>query len=251
MDWIKRFSRRSFLWILFWNTLLCAAVAVPAWFGLDVLLSLGKEAAALQPEANVSVRITELMGFLGGFRHYAVGVIYAVFFLFSLILWLCVRGSAKKAAALAAPPEKEEKPKPQVDEKSARQKQMDDQRRALLLFSMLQREGRLMDFFAEDLSLYEDDQIGAAARGVQESCKKLIEKHFNPQPVLDHEEGEAITIEEDFDPAAIKLIGAVSGKPPFRGVLRHRGWRAGRFEMPTLIAQGDPRLIAPAEVELE
>ena len=94
-------------------------------------------------------------------------------------------------------------------------------------------------------------KLGQRQEGVQESCKKLIEKHFNPKPVLDHEEGEFITVEEDFDPAAIKLIGNVSGKPPFKGILRHRGWRAGRFELPTLIAQGDPRLISPAEVELE
>ncbi|MBI9074410.1 MAG: DUF2760 domain-containing protein [Desulfatibacillum sp.] len=251
MNWMKRFSRRSFWWILFWNTLLCAAVLVPAWIGLDILMGLGGEVAKIQPEANASARLAELLGFLEGFRLYAVGVIYAVFFLFSLILWLCVRGSAKKAALVAAEPKKVEKPKDETDEKSARQKAMDDQRRALLLFSLLQREGRLMDFFAEDLSLYEDDQIGAAARGVQESCKKLIEKHFNPMPVLDHEEGGPIIVEDNFDPAAIKLIGNVSGKPPFKGILRHRGWRAGRFEMPTLIAQGDPRLISPAEVEIE
>ena len=165
MDWMKRFSRRSFWWILFWNTLLCAAMLVPAWFGLDILMGSCSEVVKIQPETNASARLGELLGFLGAFRFYTAGIIYVFFFVVSLILWLCVRGSARKAAMLAEPSKQEEKPKAEVDEKSARQKAMDDQRRALLLFSMLQREGRLMDFFAEDLSLYDDSQIGAAARG--------------------------------------------------------------------------------------
>ncbi len=251
MDWMKRFSRRSFWWILFWNTLLCAGLAVPAWYGLDIMTELCGKVLQNQPGGDAGDRLQVLLSMIESFQIFGALVVFGVALFFSLILWLTLKSSLKTLASTPAEPKEEEKPKDKVDEKSARQKAMDDQRRALLLFSMLQREGRLMDFLAEDLSLYEDDQIGAAARGVQESCKKLIEKHFKPLPVLDKEEGEPVTVEDNFDPASIKLIGNVSGNPPFTGILRHRGWRAGRFELPSLIAQGDPRLISPAEVELE
>jgi hypothetical protein len=50
------------------------------------------------------------------------------------------------------------------------------------------------------------------------------------------------------DPASIKVVGAVSGAPPFRGVLRHRGWRATRVDLPPL--PPGRTIVAPAEVEL-
>ncbi|MBS3731400.1 MAG: DUF2760 domain-containing protein, partial [Desulfobacterales bacterium] len=47
-----------------------------------------------------------------------------------------------------------------------------------------------------------------------------------------------------------KLTGNVTGEPPFTGILRHKGWRAGKLELPVLSSTGDPRIIAPAEVEI-
>jgi Domain of unknown function (DUF2760) len=120
---------------------------------------------------------------------------------------------------------------------------------ALRLLGMLQQEGRFIDFIAEDLSPYPDDQIGAAARGIHEGCRKVLREHVDFEPVLRANEGDNVTVEPGFDPAAIRLTGNVSGTPPFHGVLRHAGWRVRRADVPARRGQ-DPQLLAPAEVEI-
>jgi hypothetical protein len=115
---------------------------------------------------------------------------------------------------------------------------------------LLQREGRLLDFLNEDLSHYTDDQIGAAVRSIQEDCKKAVRKYMDPRPVLDQAEGDAITIAPGFDPDSILLVGNVTGTPPFEGILQHRGWRAGKKEIPRLTDVRDPAVIMPAEVRI-
>ena len=103
--------------------------------------------------------------------------------------------------------------------------------------------------FAEDLSLYEDAQIGAAVRTIQEDCKKTINKYLAPKAVVDQPEGEEVTIEADFDPSAIKLTGNVTGEPPFKGILRHKGWQATKSDLPELSDSQDSKIISPAEVD--
>src|SRR5262245_1503237 len=120
---------------------------------------------------------------------------------------------------------------------------------ALRLLGVLQDEGRFVDFLQEDLSPYPDEQIGAAVRGIQEGCRKAVREHLEIEPVLSGIEGEAVTVEAGFDPAAIRLTGNVTGSPPFRGVLRHPGWRVRRASVPSRRGH-DPHLLAPAEVEI-
>ncbi|MBF0398367.1 MAG: DUF2760 domain-containing protein, partial [Desulfobacterales bacterium] len=132
-----------------------------------------------------------------------------------------------------------------------KEKQENIEKRIFLhLLSILQREGRLIDFLAEDLSTYEDEQIGAAVRDVHEKCKKIIDKYVPSQPILNQDEGDEITVEKGFDAEQIKLIGNVTGEPPFKGVLRHKGWRAKKLNLPTLSNIKDSTIIAPAEVEI-
>ena len=119
---------------------------------------------------------------------------------------------------------------------------------ALALLGLLQEEGRFVDFVTEDLARYPDEQIGAAVRGIHEGCRKALDERVAFEPVLRAAEGETVTIEAGFDPAAIRLTGNVGGEPPFRGVLRHPGWRATRSSFPA--RRRDPHLIAPAEVEI-
>ena len=133
------------------------------------------------------------------------------------------------------------------------QKMEQERKRRLFLhtLSVLQREGRLLDFFAEDLNQYEDDQIGAAVRSIQEDCKKAVKKYINPVPVIEREEGDTVTIEPGFDMDAIALVGNVTGEPPFEGVLRHPGWKAAKKELPKLSDIQDPGIMVPAEVEIQ
>lgn len=120
---------------------------------------------------------------------------------------------------------------------------------ALRLLGVLQEEGRLVDFLEEDLSGYPDDQIGAAARGIHEGCRNALRDRVAFTPVLNGAEGESVMVEAGFDPAAVRLTGNVSGGPPFRGVLRHGGWRAGEVKLPARPGH-DPHVIALAEVEI-
>ena len=167
------------------------------------------------------------------------------FLLFVWLLWLILRRSREK------PLDKGPVPKDGKDFVDQRIEQ--DRKTRLLLhgLSVLQREGRLLDFFDEDLSLYDDEQIGAAVRSIHEDCKKTIKKYINPQPVIEKEEGERVTIEPGFDIDSIKLVGNVSGDPPFEGILKHRGWKAGKKEIPKLSDIQDAAMITPAEVEIQ
>lgn len=120
---------------------------------------------------------------------------------------------------------------------------------ALRLLALLQEEGRLVDFLTESVEPYSDAQIGAATRDVHAGCAKALRAVVDLEPVLPGEEESEVTIEDGFDPAAIRLTGNVSGEPPFRGVLRHAGWRVQAVRLPER-AGVDPVVVAPAEVEL-
>lgn len=119
---------------------------------------------------------------------------------------------------------------------------------ALHLLSLLQREGRLIDFCEEDLAGFSDAQIGAAARAVHEGCRKALRGALSLSPVRPETEGAQVTLPPGFDPRAIRLTGNVVGDPPFSGVLRHHGWKASAVRLPAV--SGDPTLLAAAEVEL-
>jgi Domain of unknown function (DUF2760) len=121
--------------------------------------------------------------------------------------------------------------------------------RAAQLLAVLQRDGRLVDFLMEDLGGYADAQIGAAVRDVHAGCRQALSKYVTLGPVLDEEEGKPVTIERGTDPSRVKVVGNVTGAPPLRGVLRHRGWEATRLNLPPLPTTGRT-IIAPAEVEV-
>ena len=121
---------------------------------------------------------------------------------------------------------------------------------AVSLLALLQREGRLVDFLREDIAAYPDAQVGAAVRAIHASCRKVLDEHLALEPVRSEDEGARVLVERDFDASAIRLTGNVSGKPPFRGILRHRGWRTRRVELPADPLGQDPSIVAPAEVEI-
>jgi hypothetical protein len=121
---------------------------------------------------------------------------------------------------------------------------------ALQLLGLLQREGRLVDFLAESIDGYDDASIGAAVRDIHKGCKKVLTEHFGVVPVMDAEENEAVTVDAGFDPGRIRLVGNVAGDGPFKGTLRHHGWRAAKVSLPVVTAAVDTTIVAPAEVEL-
>jgi len=119
---------------------------------------------------------------------------------------------------------------------------------ALQFLGILQRDSRLVDFVMEDISSYQDDQIGAAVRDLHDQCRDAIKRYVMLQPVIDGVEG-TFAKAPSADPAVVKFVGNVPAKPPSGGLLRHKGWRASKIELPGL--PGDPTIIAAAEIEIE
>jgi hypothetical protein len=66
--------------------------------------------------------------------------------------------------------------------------------------------------------------------------------------VLKGQEESPVTVEANFDAHAIRLTGNVKGSPPFKGTLKHHGWRAKPVK--PFGAPADASVVAPAEVEL-
>lgn len=121
---------------------------------------------------------------------------------------------------------------------------------ALQLLALLQREGRFIDFLEEDVSGFSDADIGAAARVVHDGCKKALDEHFSIEPVHEKDEGSRVKVEKGFDAHAVRLTGNVVGEAPFTGELTHRGWRCTEVRLPKMSEGHDPKILAPAEVEL-
>jgi hypothetical protein len=251
-DIVKAFSRRSLfitvvfmgLGTIFFGTvsyfvLKLSAAQLSLWSQTE-----GGVPAIKQIMAQIVVNPEQII-------YYAVAICAIIFFLFGIIFWLFLRGSFK---TLLKDRHLSDTAKPaQVAEKSTSQKEEQEQnnrRLFLYLLSLLQRDGRLLDFLSEDLERFEDSQIGAAVRNIHENCKKVIDKNLAPRAVIDSNEGEEISVEQGFNPNEIKLIGNVTGEPPFKGILRHKGWQTKKINLPTLTSGQDAGIIAPAEVEI-
>jgi hypothetical protein len=145
--------------------------------------------------------------------------------------------SVVPATAHTAEPRAEEKPLESFD-------------RAIQMLALLQRDARLIDFLTEDVAPYPDAQLGAAVRSVHESCRQVLERYVKLEPVIASDEDQPVTLQAGFDPASIKVIGNATGKPPLRGLLRHRGWRATQVNLPPLPEGSGRSIVAPAEVEI-
>lgn len=154
--------------------------------------------------------------------------------------------AAPEPARVVAEPRPEPRPRA-VEKKDPSAAHRDG---ALALLGLLQREGRLIDFLRESLDGHADADIGVAVRDIHRGCKQVLDDHFVIEPVMPGAEDDAVKIPAGFDPGEVRLIGEVKGEPPFKGVLRHHGWRVTEVKFPTLIDGVDRRVVAPAEVEV-
>jgi len=263
MNMIKSFSRRSLLWTFFVMILLALLFDLAGYYGQQFFFTLLP--VSLIQEVSVhsdafQAGLEKLLLIATALKTLYMPVVTGVIIFFGLLLWLVLRGvfiRVMKKAGLGDDQKKKKIKKDKLKQGQDVKPEIDKQaivdlnkRFYLHLLAVLQREGRLIDFFNEDLSQYEDAQIGAAVRSIQENCKNSLKKYLKPKAVIDQNEGDSISVPPGFDPNAIKLTGNVIGEPPFQGVLRHKGWRASKFDLPTLSSVHDPGIIAPAEVEI-
>lgn len=139
-------------------------------------------------------------------------------------------------------------PKPELP--TGKEDGLFERKDALHVLAVLQREGRFVDFLQEDLTAFSDAEVGAAARAVHEGCRRTFASYLTLEPVYGDPEGASIVVEQGFNPAAVRLTGNVVGSPPFKGSLRHHGWRVTGMKLPRPPEGQDPAILAPAEVEL-
>jgi len=248
--------RQAGLWILVWFLVLGMLIAGLGYWEWGLLKGSLNEFPQRVPDAQW---VNEIELCLRTVSLRVALILAGSWAVIGFLLWLSLRSVIRRQVAGDAPvvppgsvsAKKEslvrQEPSPEDKKREAQR----DQRRSLHLLSLLQREGRLVDFLQEDLHAYDDAQIGSAVRGIQEACSESLKKYVAPAPVIDKEEGESITVEEGFDANAIRLTGNVSGRPPFKGILQHRGWRTAGLNLPTLSGSPDPAIIAPAEVEIQ
>ncbi len=143
---------------------------------------------------------------------------------------------AHKVVPLLTPPDAVAKPKRSAE--------------PLRLLTILQREGRLLDFLLEDVSGADDAQLGAGVREIHKKGQEVLKEHLVLEPVMPQKENETVEVPAGFDRSAIRLTGNVHGDPPFRGALRHHGWRVKDYKLPALPEGHDEFVVAQAEVEL-
>lgn len=152
------------------------------------------------------------------------------------------KAAAAKSAVAAAPPKSQAAP-------AAAGPVAGTADGAVQILAILQRDARLVDFLMEDISSYSDEQVGAAVRDVQGQAREAIERYLRLAPVVDGVEGVYVKTDSIAN-GAFKLVGNVpaSGKAA-GGLLRHKGWKAVKMDLPA--AKPADGLLAPAEIEIE
>jgi hypothetical protein len=122
---------------------------------------------------------------------------------------------------------------------------------ALQLLSILQRDSRLLDFLMEEVAGYSDAQIGAAVRALHDHCREALVRYMVLGPVIDGVEGTFTRVPPGSNPGLVKFVGNVPVQPPSGGILRHKGWRVTKVDLPALVATQDVTILSPAEIEIE
>ncbi len=121
----------------------------------------------------------------------------------------------------------------------------------LRLLSQLQTNGRLIDFFKEDITAYNDAQVGAVVRKIHQECGKSLEELVTIRPIMETAEGSTVTIAQGYDPLSIKVVGKVKGEAPYTGRLVHKGWKAHKHSLPKQTTDVSNEVIHPAEIEIK
>jgi hypothetical protein len=118
-------------------------------------------------------------------------------------------------------------------------------------FGLLQEKGRLVDFLMEDITPYEDAEVGAAARVIHQGGRQVLQEYFQITPISEAAEGTQVTVPAGYSTEQFRLVGKLMGEPPFTGTLLHKGWKTEFVKLPRIVNPERLPSIAPAEVELK
>ena len=121
---------------------------------------------------------------------------------------------------------------------------------SLQLLALLQTEARLIDFLMEDIATAPDAQVGVAAKEIHKNARRVLSEHLTLTEILPGSDGDTVTVPTGFDPREVRVVGNVTGSPPFTGSLQHPGWKVREVRLPAPAAGGDAMVLQAAEVEL-
>jgi hypothetical protein len=120
----------------------------------------------------------------------------------------------------------------------------------LRMLALLQAEARLVDFLLEDIAGATDQQIGQAVREIHKKAQAALKQHAVIEQVLPGTEGDKATVQKGFDPSAVRVVGNVTGEPPFTGAIQHPGWRVKELKLAAPPEGADEFVLQPAEVQI-
>lgn len=127
---------------------------------------------------------------------------------------------------------------------------------AVQILAILQRDARLIDFLNEDIAPYTDEQIGAAVRDIHKNSRAALERHVRLVPVVDGVEGTNTNLAsaglDSKDTTRLRIVGKVPADGKVEaGMLRHRGWKVEKIDLPPTPQGKKAAILAPAEIEVE
>ena len=74
---------------------------------------------------------------------------------------------------------------------------------------------------------------------------------LNISPISEAAEGAQVTVPAGYSADQFRLVGKLTGEPPFTGTLLHKGWKTEFVKLPRIVKTDRLPSIAPAEVELK
>ncbi|MBF0199201.1 MAG: DUF2760 domain-containing protein [Planctomycetes bacterium] len=159
---------------------------------------------------------------------------------------LAIARKSRQVEASPEPPEKtvEAPPTPEKEENN------NSDWAVISLLAELQKDGRFIDFMEEDLSHYDDEEIGSSVRTIHEGCQKALKRIISKEKIIDQDEESSYRVNKGFNTHHIKLNGKVSDNFPLKGTLVHPGWKVTDVKLGERSQHLD-KIITPAEVEIE
>jgi Domain of unknown function (DUF2760) len=125
------------------------------------------------------------------------------------------------------------------------------QAEVVTLLGVFQEKGRFVDFLMEDITPYDDSQVGQVARAVHQGCKAALNEHFHIEPISPEGEGASTTVPAGYLADEFRLVGNLSGVAPFTGKVVHQGWRTTSVKLPRVLNADRLPAIAPAQIEIQ
>jgi hypothetical protein len=125
------------------------------------------------------------------------------------------------------------------------------QAEVVTLLGIFQEKGRFIDFLMEDITPFNDAEVGGVARAVHQGCKEALNEHFHIEPISPEGEGASITVPAGYAADEFRLVGNLSGEAPFTGKIVHKGWKTTSVKLPRVLKTDRLPAIAPAQIEVQ